>query len=242
MENIELKNRRVVAIDGGTATGKGRLISELSQAMRMRGVPVTHLSTGSLYRAVAYCGMEMARAKDLPVKLDRLGQMNPEKLLAEARRRGVEMHGGEVWLDGAAASVDEQLKGPGVGTGASVVGALRPVRDFVNEATRRQINEFDGYLLIDGRDITHTVVPDAPLKLLLTVSPEVAATRSSEHSLAEILARDEADRMKTYGNLRRAADPGENVIVLATDVHTPETARDHVYKLMRKVWAELPEI
>jgi len=31
---IELKNNRVVAVDGGTATGKGRLIEELAQLLR----------------------------------------------------------------------------------------------------------------------------------------------------------------------------------------------------------------
>jgi CMP/dCMP kinase len=239
MENVELNNLRVVAIDGGTATGKGRLIMELAQTLRLKGVPVIHLSTGSLYRAVAYCSM--GERKDVQAALGRLREMKPETVLGHARQRGVEMHGGEVWVDGAAARVDDQLKAPGVGTGASIVGAHMPVREFVNDVTRRQINEFDGYLLIDGRDITHTVVPDAPLKLLLTVAPHVAASRSSEHTLEEIVARDEADRSKKFGNLRRAEDPGAGVVVLATDAHTPETARDHVYQLMRKTFPELPE-
>jgi CMP/dCMP kinase len=242
MDDIELRNRRVVAIDGGTATGKGRLILELSQIMRLKGVPVVHLSTGSLYRAMAYCGMEKSRSKAVTAKLEQLRKLTAESLLEEARKRQVEMHGGVVWIDGEAASIDDQLKAPGVGTGASIVGALAPVREFVNDVTRRQINEFDGYLLIDGRDITHTVVPDAPLKLLLTVSPEVAATRSSEHTLEEIMARDEADRGKAFGMLKRAEDPGANVAVISTDAHTPESIRDEVYELMRRAFPELPQL
>lgn len=46
--NVELKNLRVVAVDGGTATGKGRLIDELAQLLRLKGVPVIHISTGSI--------------------------------------------------------------------------------------------------------------------------------------------------------------------------------------------------
>lgn len=249
--DIELKNTRVVAVDGGTATGKGRLIEELAGLLRSKGVPVIHLSTGSIYRAVAYAAIDAAselvlgRADLTPAQLAKkaLGfvkDMPAEKLLELARARKIEMHIGEVWLDGAAANVDEQLKGPGVGTGASLVGDILEVRQFVNEVTRRQINEFDGFALIDGRDIGHTVVPDAPLKLLMTVAPEVAAQRSREHTLEEIVARDTRDRNRPFGELRHADNPGKGVIVLPTDEHTPESVRDHVYGLMRQTFPELP--
>jgi cytidylate kinase len=126
-----------------------------------------------------------------------------------------------------------------VGTGASILGGVKQVRRLVNEITRRQINEFDGFALIDGRDIGHEVVPDAPLKLLLTVAPEVAAARSREHTLEEIVARDTRDRGREYGQLKHPDDPGEGVIVMATDTHTPESLRDHVYGLMQEVFTGL---
>lgn len=233
----ELTNRRVVAVDGGTATGKGRLIEELSQLMRLKGIPVVHLSTGSLYRAITFAALEQARGR-----VDRAKKMTPAQFLKLARERQVEMHGGAVWLDGAPASVDEQLKSPGVGNAISSVAAHAEVREFVNVLARRQVNEFDGFVLIDGRDTTHVIVPDAGLKLLLTVSPEVAAQRSREHTREEIIARDAADRMHKHGALRHPDDPGPDVIVLPTDEHTPESVRDHVYKMMRKVWPGLPEL
>lgn len=249
--DVALKNLRVVAVDGGTATGKGRLIDELGQLLRLKGVPAIQLSTGSIYRAVAYVAIESAtemvlgRADMTPAEtnhaaLDMVREMPPEKLLEVVRERNIEMHGGQVWIGGVAASMDDQLKGPAVGTGASVVAGVMEVRELVNEITRRQINEFDGFSLIDGRDIGHTVVPDAPLKLLLTVAPEVAATRSREHTLEEIVARDTRDRGRAHGALKHAHDPGDGVIVLPTDAHTPESVRDHVYGLMRKVFPELP--
>jgi cytidylate kinase len=74
------------------------------------------------------------------------------------------------------------------------------------------------------------------------VAPEVAATRSREHTIDEIIARDERDRAKPFGELRHPHDPGEGVIVLPTDAHTPESVRDHVYELMREVWPELPAL
>ncbi len=248
--NVELKNNRVVAIDGGTATGKGRLIDELAQLLRGKGVPVIHASTGSLYRAVAYVAIEAASmdvenkdslsASEISHKaLVLVREMSSERLLELAFARRIEMHGGAVWIDGTAADVDGQLKAPAVGIGASIVGGVLPVRHLVNDITRRQINEFDGFALIDGRDIGHGVVPDAPLKLLLVVAPEVAATRSREHTLEEIVARDHNDRSRAFGQLRHADDPGEGVIVVSTDHHTPESLRDEVFELMRGVFPGL---
>lgn len=235
--NVELRNTRVVAIDGGTATGKGRLIEELAALMRSKGVPVLHLSTGSLYRAVALAAIEKV-GDIVPDLAEALRELKADELVELVGLRQIEMHGGVVWMDGE--PVDpERLKGPGVGTGASVVGLQLPVREVVGEVVRRQVNEFDGYVLVDGRDITHTVLPEAALKLLLTVAPEVAAARSREHTLEEIVARDERDRGREHGRLMHPDDPGEGVQVVATDDHSPESARDHVYGLMREVWPEL---
>ncbi|GAC1371144.1 MAG: (d)CMP kinase [Candidatus Saccharimonadales bacterium] len=235
--DVELINQRVVAVDGGTATGKGRLIEELAQLMRLKGVPVIHASTGSIYRAVAVAALDACKHD-----LVRVRKLSPNRLLELASKRQIAMHGGQVWMDGAPVSVDEVLKGAGVGMAASVVSSVIEVRHLISDITRRQINEFDGFALIDGRDIGHKVVPDAPLKLLLTVAPAVAATRSREHSMEEIIARDARDRAKTYGELRHPDDPGEGVIVLPTDNHTPESVRDHVYQLMRQTFAGLPAI
>ena len=251
--DIELKNLRVVAVDGGTATGKGRLIDELAQLLRLKGIPVIHASTGSIYRAVAFVAIEeaaemvvgraaMTQREINHIALELVREMQSEKLLELAKARHVEMHGGRVWIDGAVAAVDEQLKGPAVGTGASIVGLRPEVRNWVSGIVRRQINEFNGFALIDGRDITHVVVPDSPLKLLLTVSPDVAATRSKEHTLEEIVARDTRDRERRHGALRHPENPGDGVIVMATDEHTPESLRDHVYALMQQAFSELPAL
>jgi cytidylate kinase len=252
-EQTQLINRRVVAVDGGTATGKGRLITELASLMRSKGTAVIHLSTGSLYRAVTYVSLQHTRqqvkgrrlldaSEVLEQAVSLLHDLPVAYMLELARERQIEMHGGVVWSEGKPMDVDGQLKSPGVGNGVSTVAGHLEVRQLVNRLTRLQVNEFDGYVLIDGRDIGHQVVPDASLKLLLTVSPEIAASRSQEHTMAEIIARDDADRRHQYGALKHADDPGEGVRVLATDEHTPESVRDHVYGLMCEVFDDLPRL
>lgn len=251
--DVELTNRRVVAVDGGTASGKGRLVDELAQLLRVKGVPAMHISTGSLYRAVTFAALEYARGRVSNKRTLRdselvqrcvaaVMELDGERLLRLAGEQQIEMHGGAVWLDDSPAAVEEQLKGPGVGTAVPHVAAFAEVRAFVNRIARRQINEFDGFLLIDGRDIGHIVAPDAPLKIFLTVSPAVGAERSIEHTADEIVARDAADRAHKHGALLAVEQLSADVHVVATDDHTPEMTRDQIYRLMCGIWPELPMI
>lgn len=112
--DVELTNRRVVAVDGGTASGKGRLVDELARLLRSKGVPALHLSTGSLYRAVTFAGLEHEReratarrgvsdAELVARSVAGVRELDAAPLLRLARERHIEMHGGVVWLDGAPA-------------------------------------------------------------------------------------------------------------------------------------------
>jgi cytidylate kinase len=233
---VELTNLRVVAIDGGTGTGKSRLGTELAQLLRTKGVPALFVSTGHLYRAVGYVALQQAKGDAARVRI-----MTEPQMVALARKHDLQMHGGVVWIDGQPADVDTQLKGPGVGAVTPHGAGFLGVRQIVDAAARRQINEFEGYVLMEGRDIGHGVVPEAPLRLLLVVSPEVAAQRSVEHTVEEIRARDVTDRAHKFGALKHPDEPHDYHYVLPTDEHTPESIRDHVYGLMREVFPTLPE-
>jgi cytidylate kinase len=167
--------------------------------------------------------------------------MPESQLIGLAQAHKVELHGGLTWIDGGLALVEEHLKGPGVGLVLPYVAGWPEVRALVNRLARLQVNEFDGFVLMDGRDTTYVIVPDAPLKLFLTVAPGIAAQRSFEHTVEEIIARDEADRQHKYGALQSVEQLHRSVVVLPTDKHTPESVRDHVYGLMRQVFAGLPE-
>ncbi|HEY6736856.1 MAG TPA: (d)CMP kinase [Candidatus Saccharimonadia bacterium] len=245
---VDLVNNRIVAIDGGTGTGKSRLGDELAQLLRRKGVPALFISTGYLYRAVTWVVLQEALAR-LPKRLaanERLAAavravraMDEPTMVAASERHQIAMHRGQVWIDEAVASVDEQLKGPGVGVAIPHVASFLGVRQMVNAAARRQVNEFDGFVIVEGRDIGHSVLPEAPLRILLTVAPEVAAERSKEHSVAEVIARDEADRAHKYGALKHPDDARAYTHVFSTDAHTPESARDHTFSLMQATFPTL---
>ncbi len=78
----------------------------------------------------------------------------------------------------------EATRRPVVVTNLSVSGAVSgvarvpEVRVQVNEMFRRIVAESDyPAVVVEGRDITTVVAPDAPVRILLTAAPEVRAAR-----------------------------------------------------------------
>ncbi|HET7716808.1 MAG TPA: (d)CMP kinase, partial [Bauldia sp.] len=73
-------------------------------------------------------------------------------------------------------------------------------------------------VVMDGRDIGTVILPDAPVKIFVTASPEVRAQRRAKEFaaqgqtvdesavLADILRRDERDRTRAVAPLKPAAD------------------------------------
>ena len=89
----------------------------------------------------------------------------------------------------------------------------------------------DGGVIMDGRDIGTTVLPDAELKVYLTASVEERAERRYKENLErgiecdletikkDVMARDENDMNRAVSPLRRADD----AIVLDTSDMTFES-------------------
>jgi cytidylate kinase len=138
---IELTNRRVVAIDGGTGTGKSRLGYELAQLLRTKGVPALFISTGYLYRAVTFAVLEAALAQAqrrrvrqgerLDWAIDRVRQLGEADMVAAIDNHSIAMHGGQVWLDEAPVDAETQLKTPGIGIVIPHVAGFPEVRAMV---------------------------------------------------------------------------------------------------------------
>ena len=185
----------VVAIDGPAGAGK----STVGRALARR-LGLSYLDTGAMFRAVAVAAL---RAGVDPAA------GAPVAALAAA----MDLDVGEVTvlLDGA--DVTAAIRTPEVNVAVSAVAANVAVRA---ELRRRQVawaTERGGGV-IEGRDIGTVVFPDAMLKLYLTASPAVRATRrhreQSGQELAEVAAaiarRDHADLSRSHAPLAEADD------------------------------------
>lgn len=179
----------IIAIDGPAASGKGTIARHLGAHF---GLP--HLDTGLLYRAVAHQAL-MARADFTDIDAIRQIAIG---LALDA-------------LDGGV------LRSAVVGTAASQVAAMAPVREALLTAQRAFARQ-DGGAVLDGRDIATVICPDADVKLYVDASAQVRATRrhnelqqrgetvSYEAVLDDILVRDHRDATRPIAPLRRSCD------------------------------------
>ena len=183
----------VIAVDGTAASGKGTLAKRLAQHFGF-----AHLDSGALYRLTALAVLE---AK---------GDTQNE---ADAVR-------GAQTIDFNRAG-DPAIRTDIVGKAASHVAAIPAVRqallDFQQNFLARPPGGSPGAVM-DGRDIGTVICPTATAKLYIDASPEVRARRrwaelknmnirrAEQDVLAELNARDAADKSRPVSPLRQAGD------------------------------------
>ena len=187
--------QKVIAIDGPSASGKGTVAQRVADALGWR-----YLDSGALYRITALYARNRRTAWDNEAAVAALAQALP-----------VEFVEGAVLLDGE--DVSAAIRSEEIGMGASRVAALPTVRTALLQRQRAFLTEQG--LVADGRDMGSVVFPDAVLKVFLTASPQVRAERRAkqigvplvgagfERILADIEARDEADRNRAVAPLQK---------------------------------------
>ncbi|BDZ37839.1 (d)CMP kinase [Microbacterium suwonense] len=155
---------KFIAIDGPAGSGK----SSVSKAIARR-LGYGYLDTGAAYRALAWQVLERgadtadadavrSAASDFPL-IQRLDPDDRHVLVGDA-------------------NVTDAIRDPRVSAAVSGVARVPEVRVQVNEMFRRMVAEADyPAVVVEGRDITTVVAPDAPVRILLTAAPEVRAAR-----------------------------------------------------------------
>ena len=184
-----MSERFTIAIDGPAGAGKGTMARRLADHFHLN-----LLDTGLTYRAVAH------RMLEYGLPLDNVSA-------AETAARQIDLSR----LD------REILSQHAVGEAASRVAVIPTVRRILVEKQREFAQTPPGAVL-DGRDIGTVVCPDADLKLYVTATAEVRASRrlaeiearggTAEFAqiLADIQKRDERDMGREDSPLRPAHD------------------------------------
>lgn len=190
-----------VAIDGPAGAGKSTVARMVA---RMAGL--VYVDTGAMYRGLAFAalsrGIDPENVRYLLDILDR-GHI-------EFSRNGDEFR---VMLDGA--DVTDKLRSSEVDRAVSAVARHREVRRFMVGAQRRIAGKFD--VVMEGRDITSVVLPDADVKVYLTAEFRERVRRrwlemvrkgedvSWEELKSAMARRDRADETRQEGPLTVAS-------------------------------------
>jgi cytidylate kinase len=215
----------VVAIDGPSGSGKSTVARRVAEALGLR-----YLDTGAMYRALTWWllqqgidladqGRVAALAPDLPLGMG----TDP---------RHPTVHVGEV--DVSSAIRETRI--------SSVVSAVATNLGVRSELVRRQRAVVDeGGVVVEGRDITSVVAPDAPVRILLTASADARLARrardvhGADHAAAVAATRDQVLRRdaddSTVANFLEAAD---GVDVVDSSHHSIDETVAAVLELIRR--------
>ncbi|MCQ9326648.1 (d)CMP kinase [Neisseria dentiae] len=191
-------NRKIIAIDGPSASGKGTVASRVAAALGF-----DYLDSGALYRLTALYAQQ------------RNADWGDEAAVAAlAEQLPAEFDGGRILLNGR--DVTDAIRTEAIGMGASAVAQLPKVREALLQRQRAFLTEKG--LVGDGRDMGSVIFPDAALKIFLTASARTRAERRAkqigvptegvafERILADIEARDEADSRRAVAPLKQQPD------------------------------------
>lgn len=188
----------VIAIDGPSGVGK----STVSRLVA-KNLGLAFLDTGATYRAATLAVLEAG-----------VNPSDESEVLSELSGHSIDYDERGVLLDGRSVAFD--VRSDAVTSAVSAVSAHPLVRAEVVNMQRRWVEHHDGRAVVEGRDIGTIVFPDAPLKIYMTASPLVRATRRATDSeaggksieeIADALAqRDHADSSRAASPLRPADD------------------------------------
>ena len=216
----------IVAIDGPAGTGKGTITKLISKEMGL-----VNIDTGATYRCVAlYCLKNNIDLEDKEKIIDSLTNINIDMKNENGEQT--------IYLNGV--DVTNEIRTPEVTKIVSEVSSIKEVRFAMVDVQRKLANGKD--VIMEGRDITTYVFPNADVKIYMDADEVERAKRrykemqekgmemTFEEVLENIQKRDKNDKEKEIGALKIADD--------ATYVDTTDLTIDEVKEKIKEIIEE----
>lgn len=206
----------IVAVDGPAGSGKSSVSKEAA-----RRLGFGYLDTGAVYRALAWHVLAHgADTSDASAVVDAAGDFDWT----------ISLDPDDFWVRVGDTDVTDDIRETRVSDAVSGVARVPAVRVAVNAAFRAlAADSAKPGIVIEGRDITTVVAPDAPVRILLTAAPDVRAARRSielvghdASVVADALHRRDASDAKVVDFLTAA--PGVDVVD-STDLDFEQTVQ-----------------
>lgn len=197
----------IIAIDGYSSTGKSTIAKQLANKLGY-----VYVDTGAMYRVTTLYALNNGfisethfNVNDFVLELNKISisfKYNPELKFAE------------VYLNGV--NVEKEIRTMHVSSFVSKIAAVPEVR-YQLVKQQQGIGKETG-VVMDGRDIGTVVFPNAELKLFMTASDEIRATRrfdeltakgdvvTYEEVLHNVRERDYIDTNRKNSPLIQASD------------------------------------
>ena len=205
-----------IAIDGPAGAGKSTVAQKVAKELSF-----VYVDTGAMYRAMALYLLRKGVNREEP---DEIGEACQNAEISIEYQNGEQI----VLLDGE--NVNAHLRTEEVSAMASVSSAVPRVREKLLDLQRKLARTMS--VVMDGRDIGTTILPDADVKIYLTASSLTRARRryleyqekGEACDLAEIQKtieeRDQRDMTREISPLCQAEDA---VLVDSSELTIDET-------------------
>lgn len=215
-----------VAIDGPAGAGKSSVAKAVAAQLGF-----VYIDTGAMYRSVALYAIENNFA---PKNEDKLREVIDD-LDIKIKHIDKEQH---IFLNDK--DVSSQIRTPEVSRAASDVATVGIVREKL-VCMQRELAKVEN-VIMDGRDICTTVLPNAQIKIFLTASVDARAQRRYAEMLQkgtvceyeqikkEIIARDKNDSERKISPLKQA----EDAIFLDTSDMTFDEVKDTIINMIKE--------
>jgi cytidylate kinase len=195
----------VIAMDGPAGVGKSTVGNLVAKSLGFK-----FINTGEMYRALTWKALENG------VDLNDHGKVLDLAKHLKWAFKPIDEGGTtlKTFINGT--GVTMQIREERVSVNSSLVAANPGVRKFLSRL-QRELGE-SGSIVMEGRDITTNVFPDADVKIYLDASPEERADRryrqlrasgqeaDRDKILAAILKRDLNDLKREINPLKQAPD------------------------------------
>ncbi len=205
-----------IAIDGFSGSGKGELCKGLAEKFQLK-----HLDTGAILRAIG-------------LYFFRLGILNPTKEDIDAHEKNfnikIEFDGKKqiTFLNGE--DVSKEIRQEKIGAMASKVAVYQKAMKILIDIAQTFAKKYN--CIMDGRNITSEVLPDADVKFFLTANLETRATRRHNEAISrgqqsnydEVLKslqqRDKSDTTREFSAMVQTPD---SILIDNTKLSISET-------------------
>ena len=221
-----------VAIDGPASAGKSTVAKLVAKRFNY-----VYCDTGAMYRVVTLAALRKGLSMDDTDQIIHLAQQIKISFQPGDPEQRVFLDGDEVTQDIRQGQIDNNV---------SAVAAIPAVRTEMTHQ-QREIAQ-DGGIVMDGRDIGTTVLPNAPVKIFMVATAHERARRryvenqakgiataSLEELQKEIELRDKKDSTRAVSPLTQAPD----AVRLDTTNLTIDQVVDEISKIIKKTQEQL---
>ena len=190
----------LVAIDGPAGSGKGTIAQIIADKLNF-----IKIDTGAMYRCVALYLLENSiEINNVPKIISKLDEINIR--IDESKEL--------IYLNNE--NVTNKIRQPNVSKIVSQVSSIKEIRLKLIDSQREVAKGKN--VVMEGRDITTVVFPNADVKIYLDAKLEVRAKRRYKELLEKnkdikyddvlnnIIIRDKNDKEKEFGALKIAED------------------------------------